>query len=125
MGVYEDMTGLADELQKGTFSVRTEIKAFPSGEVWLDVHYAGRLFLIVYLRREQCFGVDEYIRERDGIGTDFHFSFQDFESAKAKLLSLLDEAQSAAALAGKSGFGEQTPVGTVHGADGNRAVSSQ
>ena len=92
MSVFEDMAGLADDLQKDALNVKTEITAFPSGEVWLHVHYASRLFLIVYLRREQCYGVDEAIEE-DGIGTDFHFSFPDFESAKAKLLNLLDAAR--------------------------------
>jgi hypothetical protein len=101
MGVSEDMAGLADELQKGAFSVRTEIKAFPSGEVWLDIHYAGRLFLVVYLRREQCFGVDEATIE-DGIGTYFRFSYQDFESAKAKLMNLLEETRATPACAQKS-----------------------
>jgi hypothetical protein len=102
MSVFEDMAGLADDLQKDALNVKTEITAFPSGEVWLHVHYASRLFLIVYLRREQCYGVDEYIRERDGIGTDFHFSFQDFESAKVKLLDLLDEARATPTCAQKS-----------------------
>jgi hypothetical protein len=101
MGAYEDMAGLADDLQKGALSVRTEIRAFPSGEVWLHVHYADRLFVFAYLRREQCFGVDEATIE-DGIGTDFRFSYQDFESAKAKLLDLLDEARTTPTRAQKS-----------------------
>ena len=124
MSISEDIARLVDELQKGTLNVRTELHTLPSGAVWLYVHHAGRLFNFAYQPTGQYFGVDESIPE-DGISTDFHFNFQDFDSAKAKLLSLLDEAQSAAALARKSGFGEPTPVGTVHGADGNSAVSSQ
>jgi hypothetical protein len=102
MSVSEDMAGLADELQKGTLNVRTEIQAFPSGAVWLDVYYSGRLFNVAYQPTGQYFGVDEYIRERDGISTDFCFSYQDFESAKAKLMNLLDEARATSAYAQKS-----------------------
>jgi hypothetical protein len=91
MSVSEDVEGLADELQKAPFSARTEIQALPSGEIWLDVHYAGQLFNFVYLAREQCFGVDKYNREEDGLSTHFHFSFDGFQPARAKLLSLLEE----------------------------------
>jgi hypothetical protein len=102
MGILENVSGLADELQKDTLNVRTDIQTFPSGAVWLDVYYTGRLFIMAYQPTGQYFGVDEYIRERDGIGTDFHFSFQDFESAKAKLLDLLEEARPTPARAQKS-----------------------
>lgn len=92
MSVSEDVAGLADELQKSPLSARTEVQALPSGEVWLDVHYAGRLFNFVFLAKEQCFGVDRYDPEEDGLSTHFRFSFDDFQSARAKLLSLLEEA---------------------------------
>jgi hypothetical protein len=93
MSVSEDVAGLADELQKGAFGVRTEIQAFPSGAVWLDVHYSGRLFIFAYQPTGQYFGVDEFDLEEHGIGTHFRFSFADFQSARAKLLNLLEEAQ--------------------------------
>jgi hypothetical protein len=102
MGISEDMTDLADELQKGALNVRTELQEFPSGAVWLDVYYSGRLFNVAYQPTGRYFGVDEYIPERDGISTDFHFIFQDFESAKAKLLDLLEEAGATPAHAQKS-----------------------
>src|ERR1700733_4804762 len=92
MGVLEDVAGLANELQKGPFSIRTKIQTLPSGEVWLDVHYAGQLFNFVYLARERCFGVDKYNQEEDGLSTSFRFNFDDFQSAKGKLLSLLEKA---------------------------------
>jgi hypothetical protein len=92
MSVSEDVASLADELQRSPFSVRTEIQALPSGEIWLDIHHAGQLFNFVYLAREQCFGVDKYSGEEDGLSTHFRFSFDDFQSAKAKLLSMLAEA---------------------------------
>ncbi len=91
MSVSEDVAGLADELQKSPFGARTEVQALPSGEVWLDVHYAGRLFNFAYLAKEQCFGVDRYDPEEDGLSTHFRFSFDDFQSARTKLLSLLEE----------------------------------
>jgi hypothetical protein len=92
MSISEDVASLADELQKGAFAVRTEIQAFPSGAVWLDVHYAGRLFTFAYQPTGQYFGVDEFDLEEHGIGTHFRFSFDDFQSAKTKMLSLLEEA---------------------------------
>lgn len=92
MSVSEDVAGLADELQKAASGIRTEIEAFPSGAVWLRVHYAGRLFNFAYQPTGQYFGVDEFDLEEHGIGTHFRFSFDDFQSAKAKLLFLLEEA---------------------------------
>jgi hypothetical protein len=93
MSISEAMANLADELRNGPLCTRAHIIAFPSGSIWLDVHFADRLFTIAYLSPEQCFGVDEATIEEHGIGTHFCFSFQDFESAKAKLLNLLDEAR--------------------------------
>ena len=92
MSVSEDVAGLADELQKGAFGVRTETQTFPSGAVWLDVHHAGRLFTLAYQPTGQYFGVDEFDLEEHGIGTHFRFSFDDFQSARSKLLSMLEEA---------------------------------
>jgi len=91
MSISNDVAGLADELQKGAFAVRTEMQAFPSGAVWLDVHYAGRLFTFAYQPTGQYFGVDEFDLEEHGIGTHFRF-IDDFQSAKAKLVSLLEVA---------------------------------
>jgi hypothetical protein len=101
MSISEDVAGLVGELQKGTLNVRTELHLLPSGAVWLYVHHAGRLFNFAYQPTGQYFGVDESIPE-DGISTDFHFTFRDFEFAKAKLLELLDEARATPARAQKS-----------------------
>jgi hypothetical protein len=102
MSISDQMSCLADELRTGALHARTEILAFPSGNIWLDVHFADRMFTIAYLSPERCFGVDEATIEEHGIGTHFCFSFPDFESAKAKLLDLLDEAQATLARAQKS-----------------------
>ena len=80
---------LANELREGTLAARTEIEVFPSGVIWLDVHYSGRLFIFVYEPTGQIYGVDEFEVEEHGIGTHFRYSFHDFHSARAKLLSLL------------------------------------
>jgi hypothetical protein len=101
MSIPEEIAGLANELQKGTLNVRTEFQALPSGAVWLDVHYADRFFNFAYQPTGQFFGVDESLPE-DGMSTDFHFIFQDFQSAKAKLLDLLDEARTTPVRAQKS-----------------------
>lgn len=73
MSISEEVAGLADELQKGASGVRTEIQEFPSGAVWLDVRYAGRLFTFAYQPTGHYFGVDEFDLEEHGIGTHFRF----------------------------------------------------
>jgi hypothetical protein len=92
MDVSANIADLADELRKSPFSARTETQAFPSGAVWLDVHCAGRLFVFAYQPTEGYFGVDEFDLGDHGIGTHFRFGFADFQSAKVKLLSLLEDA---------------------------------
>jgi hypothetical protein len=92
MALSEDTARFASDLQKRAPEVRTNVQAFPSGAVWLDVHYAGRLFTLAYLPTGQIFGVDEFDLEEHGIGTSFRFSFGDLQSAEAKLLNLLQEA---------------------------------
>jgi hypothetical protein len=92
VSVAEDMTLLAADIQSKGPGIRTETQEFPSGAVWLDVHFAGRLFIIAFLPSENGFGVDEADIEEHGIGTHFRSWFDDFESAKTKLLALLEEA---------------------------------
>src|SRR5438094_563789 len=88
MSVREDIIRLVDELQKSTFNVKTEVQVFPSGAIWLDVHCAGRLFILAYQPTGSYYGVDEFDLEEHGIGTHFRNNFDDFESAKGRLLSL-------------------------------------
>src|SRR5690242_19966042 len=76
MNVSEEVAGLANELQKNACGVRSEIQTFPSGAVWLDVHFAARLFTLAYQPREQLFGVDEADEEEHGLGTHFRFHFK-------------------------------------------------
>jgi hypothetical protein len=89
MSISDDLDSLADELEKGVVGIKAEKQTFPSGAVWLDVHLAGRLFVFAYQPTGQYFGVDEFDIEEHGIGTHFRFTFDTFQSARDKLLSLL------------------------------------
>jgi len=91
MSVHSDTVALADELRAANPTLRTDIQTFPSGAVNLDVHYGNRMFVLAYFPSYKCYGVDE-VTDEDGIGTYYQFGFNDFQSAKDKLLAMLKEA---------------------------------
>ena len=88
MAVPDDVAHFAGELRAA--GTATEVTTFPSGAVMLDVRRGDHLYVLAY-SPSTGFGVDEVL-DGDGIGTSYRFGFPDFESAKAKVLSLLTEA---------------------------------
>lgn len=94
MALADDVACFADELQGA--GVTTEVTVFPSGAVMLNARCERRLFVLAYTPSwpsDFRFGVDEALAD-EGIGTGYRFGFPDFESAKAKLVSMLQEAGS-------------------------------
>jgi hypothetical protein len=89
MGVPEEVARFADDLRGR--GVSTEITTFPSGAVMLDVRSGDRLFVLAYSPSWPGFGVDE-VSNGEGFGANYRFGFPDLESAKAKVVSMLDEA---------------------------------
>ena len=92
MALAEDMARLADDLRQGSEDIKTEVTTFPSGAVSLRVQLGGRVFDLDYLPSYGMFGVDELEGDM-GFDTGYRFGFQDFESARTKLLNLLSEAR--------------------------------
>lgn len=87
-----DVVRLAQGLQKASGHLDVDLQDFHSGAVWLDIRYDGRLFTLAYQPTARVFGVDEADDDVHGLGTHFEFCFGEFAAAKAKLLSLLEEA---------------------------------
>jgi hypothetical protein len=92
MALFEDVTRFAEEIRQGSADVQTEITTFPSGAVSLDVRVGGRAFVLDYFPSYDMFGVDELAGD-GGFNSGYRFGFKDFDSARAKLLNLLEEAQ--------------------------------
>jgi hypothetical protein len=96
MALFEDVARLAEEVRQGSADARTEITTFPSGAASLDIRVGGRAFVLDYFPSYDMFGVDELTGD-GGFNSGYRFGLKDFESAKAKLLNLLEEAQVASA----------------------------
>ena len=92
MALVDDVACLARELLQDPEYITTEITKFPSGAVSLLVRAEARAFELVYLPSYGKFGVDE-LEANAGFDSGYRFGFQDFASARAKLLSLLEEAR--------------------------------
>ena len=93
MSLAENFARLSDTLREGPSGLMTEITSFPSGAVSIRVRFSSsRVFDMEYFPSHQIFCVDE-LPEDAGFDTGYRFSFPDFESAKTKLLELLDEAK--------------------------------
>lgn len=97
MALNEDVTRFADEVRQGADDISTEITNFPSGAVSLRVRFGGRIFDLDYLPGKGMFGVDE-LEGEPGFNTGYRFGFQDFESAKEKMLSLLETARATSSI---------------------------
>ncbi len=96
MALAEDVARLADEVRQGSENIKTEITTFPSGAVSLLIRAGGRGFGLDYLPSCGMFGVDE-LEADAGFNSGYRFGFQDFESARAQLLNLLEGARAAVA----------------------------
>ena len=89
MGVPDDVARFADDLRGR--GVSTEITTFSSGAVMLDIRRGDRLFIFAYSPSWPGFGVGEVLDD-EGFDMGYRFGFPDIESAKAKLVSMLNEA---------------------------------
>lgn len=96
MGLAEDFARLADELRKSPDGLLIEMSFFPSGAISMRVRSGSRSFDLDYLASQGMFGVDE-LEPDAGFESGYRFGFQDFASARAQLLSLLEEARVAPA----------------------------
>jgi hypothetical protein len=92
MALVEEFTRFAEEVRQGSEEIKTEIATFPSGAVCLRIRVGGRAFVLDYFPSYEMFGVDELTGD-GGFNSGYRFGFKDFESARAKLLNLLEEAQ--------------------------------
>jgi hypothetical protein len=91
MNVRKELTDLARQAASLSSDVQTELAAFPSSAIMLDVRFRGRLFVLAYSPQDG-FGVDEVEEDVVGLGTWFRHHYDDFVSAKEKLLALLTTA---------------------------------
>ena len=91
MALLEDVGRLAEALRQGSADIQTEITTFPSGAVSLDVRGGGRAFVLDYFPSYEMFGVDELTGD-EAFNSGYRFGFKDFSSARAKLLTLIEEA---------------------------------
>jgi hypothetical protein len=92
MALIDDVARLAEDVRQGSADIDTEIDTFPSGAVCLRIRVGGRAFVLDYFPSYDMFGVDELTGD-GGFNSGYRFGFKDFESARAKLLNLLEEAQ--------------------------------
>ena len=93
MTVAEDYARLADKLREGTSGLMSEIRFFPTGAVSMRVRLTtNRVFDLDYVPGHQMFCVDE-LPEDAAFNTGYRYGYPDFESAKIKLLALLEEAR--------------------------------
>jgi len=74
---------------------QTKLTFFPSGSVWLDVRFDGRL---LYLRSHAngWFGVDELLPEDGGMEQGDRFNFDSFAGAADQLIRLVTGVESVA-----------------------------
>ncbi|HEX7448035.1 MAG TPA: hypothetical protein VF306_10845 [Pirellulales bacterium] len=95
MRLAENFARLAGELSESPSGLFSEISVFPSGALSMRVHLGSRLFDFDYFPSRSLFCVDE-LEPDAAFDSGYRYGFQDFDSAKAKLLGLLEEAQAAA-----------------------------
>lgn len=86
-GVHYKMNELSNRILRTVSGARVKLSMFPSGELMLDVWRNDRVFVMACLASGRI-GVDE-ILEDEGFNMGYHYVFNDFESASAKLLQLV------------------------------------
>ena len=91
MDTQGDMRTFASELTHCGSPYEVEFSPLPSGLAYLHVRVRGRCFVMAYYPRHNGIGVDEVLDD-EGFEMGYKYWFTDFESAKAKLTSLLNEA---------------------------------
>ena len=96
MGLAENFARLADELRRSPDGLLSEISFFPSGAISMRVRAGSRSFDLDYLASSGMFGVDE-LEADAGFDCDYRFGFNDFASARAKLLDMVEDARAAPA----------------------------
>lgn len=94
MRLAENFAQFADELRQGPDGLLSEISIFPSGALSMRARFGSRFFDLDYFPTQALFCVDE-LESDAGFDSGYRYGFQDFESAKAKLLYLLEEARGA------------------------------
>jgi hypothetical protein len=93
MALAEDFARFADKLREGPSGLMSEITFFPMGAVSMRVRFGtNQVFDLDYFPSEGMFCVDE-LPEDTGFNTGYRFHYRDFESAKAKLLDLIEKAR--------------------------------
>ena len=89
MTPLEEITSFAEQLKLQWSGVKVE--AFDGGGIFLDVRLGDRFFVLNYSPTHRMFCVDEATDAAFDSG--YRFGYPDFESAKAKMLGLLEEAR--------------------------------
>lgn len=88
MIAMDQISKFAEQLRNTALVTRVELSTFPSGAINLDIHYAGKLYVMAYFPTDLKFCVDE-ARPEDGIGSDFRYAFGEFAEAKEQILAML------------------------------------
>jgi len=102
MPLAEDFARFADKLREGAGGLLSEVSFFPSGAVTMRIQFGiNRWFDLDYFPSYKAFYVDEYLDD-GGFDPGYRFGYQDFESAKEKMLELLEEARATLARTQKS-----------------------
>lgn len=90
MTPFEEIASFAEQLKLHRCEVKVE--AFDGGGIFLDVRLPNRLFVLMYSPTHRMFGVDE-ITSDAAFDSGYRFGYPDFQSARVKLLELLEEAR--------------------------------
>ncbi len=99
MDIVHRMQEFAAELTTWSTPLRVDYSPAPSGLTYLHVNHGGRCFVMAYYPKENGIGVDEVL-EDEGFEMGYRHWFEEFEPAKEKFLSLLNEAIDSAPGAG-------------------------
>lgn len=90
MTPFEEIASFAEQLKLHWSKVKVE--AFDGGGIFLDVRPPNRLFVLMYSPTHRVFCVDEVTSDA-AFDSGYRFGYPDFQSAKAKLLELLEKAR--------------------------------
>ena len=88
MNIETELVALAEQIQTFSDRITTSITVLSEDSMVLDVRIDGRLFVLDYDSQEG-FGVDEFVWDRDGLGSDFEYNSPDLNSAKRRLTALV------------------------------------
>jgi hypothetical protein len=91
MNLTDELNKLAAEAAALSSDIETDVRVLSSESALLDVRYRGRLFVLDYSSTDG-FGVDEFVPEIDGLGSEFEHNYHDLTPARERLLALLTDA---------------------------------